>query len=286
MTKSSGNYAPRLCGGTFFTLLLQAAKPEIFERATYGKSSQFSESDVFAALIRIAVPAYSKGDKSTISTYKSCESSRVQILNQANIKSFDERVRTNYTAPLTQMMQLLNRFLDVDNQSAWLAKAIIELVGEDAIIPDSASFLAAPNGSALSKAELRTATDICLPALLLGVWHYVVMNRPDNTIGKATYDEWCPPAKMSNSKRPFVSDIGAGITRKLNITMEPEFANLPESDVIEAEVIDDDEAPEPAPPPKSAASIPTASTIFIHNGGNGTQFTNSGAMTINIGGAR
>jgi len=265
---------------------LQAAKPEIFERATYGKSSQFSESDVFEALIKITVPAYSKGDKSTISTYKSCESSRVQILNQANIKSFDERVRTDYNAPLAQMMQLLNQFIDVDNQGGWLVKAILELVGEDATIPDSASFLAMPDGSALTKAGLRIASDICLPSLLLGIWHYVVMNRPDNTIGKATYNEWCPPAKMSNSKRLFVSNIGGGITRKLNITMEPEFTDAPEADVVEAEIVDDAEDQEPAPPPTNPSSTPAASTIFIHTGGNGTQFTNSGAMTINIGGAR
>ena len=25
-----------------------------------------------------------------------------------------------------------------------------------------------------------------------GVWHYVVINRKDNGVGRDTYDEWCP----------------------------------------------------------------------------------------------
>jgi len=33
---------------------------------------------------------------------------------------------------------------------------------------------------------------VCLPAFLLGVWHFIVVNRKDNKIGQDTYDIWCP----------------------------------------------------------------------------------------------
>jgi hypothetical protein len=40
-----------LCGGTFFTLLLEAAKQGLKERKKWGESREFAETDVFEALI-------------------------------------------------------------------------------------------------------------------------------------------------------------------------------------------------------------------------------------------
>ena len=52
---------PRLCGGTFFTLLLQALKQRKKARQHIaGEHDNLSEVDVLLGLIRVAYPEYLK----------------------------------------------------------------------------------------------------------------------------------------------------------------------------------------------------------------------------------
>ncbi len=72
-----------------------------------------------------------------------------------------------------------------------------------------------PNGEKKKKAALGDLKEVCLPSFLLGVWHYVVVNRKDNGIGKKTYDMWCPSA--GRGQRKFTAHIGEGILDNLTI---------------------------------------------------------------------
>ena len=61
----------RLCGGTFFTLLLQARKPRKGVREHYmGEVDGLSDPHTLTALIKIAVPDYSTPDASMMTTFK------------------------------------------------------------------------------------------------------------------------------------------------------------------------------------------------------------------------
>jgi hypothetical protein len=77
-----------LCGGTFFTVLLQAARQELLNRQKWGASYEFTEPDVFEALVRIAYPEYVKPDdddnfKSVVSSFKSCNTGTMFRSNSA-----------------------------------------------------------------------------------------------------------------------------------------------------------------------------------------------------------
>ena len=71
-----------------------------------------------------------------------------------------------------------------------------------------------------------------LPAFLLGVWHYVVLNRKDNSVGRTTYDEWCP----SNGRAPrkYTAHMGEGILDGLTIN----YADIVEKAEKDAEPVE------------------------------------------------
>lgn len=236
--------APVLCGGTFFTLLLEAAKQGLNERKALGKNTDFTEHDVFEALIQVAVPTYDKPTdkdnfKSVVSAYKSCNTSksgRLPIHEQANISSFGNRITNNYQAPLSAMSEFIKTYIDFEGKGDWLVRALLDLLCKDNEIGETELLFILQDGQPTSKSELQTLDDICLPALLLGVWHLVISKGTDNAVGKTTYDEWCKPGKSKNTREAFKSDIGSDITRPLNLSM---LAGM-EDDVLAEDMTPDD----------------------------------------------
>ena len=71
---------PRLCGGTFFTLVLQALRQRMKAREHYaGDSDGLSDSEVMVGLIKVINLDYvdpGKGKlKTIVNNYKKCETS-------------------------------------------------------------------------------------------------------------------------------------------------------------------------------------------------------------------
>lgn len=74
------NEYPRLCGGTFFTLILQALRQRMNAREHYnGDSDGLSDPEVLVGLLRVINPAYTDPGKEKLKTivnnYKRCETS-------------------------------------------------------------------------------------------------------------------------------------------------------------------------------------------------------------------
>ena len=92
-------------------------------------------------------------------------------------------------------------------------------------------FYIGPNGEKKKKAALGDLKEVCLPSFLLGVWHYVVMNRRDNAVGKKTYDVWCP----SNDRAPrkYTAHMGEGLLDSLTTY------TVDTKETITAEVVDE-----------------------------------------------
>ena len=82
---------------------------------------------------------------------------------------------------------------------------------------------------------------MCLPSFLLGVWHYVVVNRQDNSIGKKTYDVWCPSA--GGGQRKYTAHMGEGILDDLTINYA-DIVEKAETDAEPVETIIIDDVPE------------------------------------------
>ncbi len=240
---------PRLCGGTFFTLILQALKQRVKAREHYnGERDGLSDPEVLTGLITVINPDYQVPkdglNKGKTNDYKSCKTSDGTYLpfgDTPEIRAFDLRVQNTYNDALMSMAVFVDDFIDTGKavgKHELLVKALVDLIQKDQSIPDGTEFYIGENGKKIKKAALGDLKEVCLPAFLLGVWHYAVVNRKDNTVGQSTYDAWCPSA--GGGKRVYKGNMGNGIIEGLVVNVPEVKADEPttaeEAEPIEAEV--------------------------------------------------
>lgn len=272
------NNYPRLCGGTFFTLVLQALRQRMRAREHYkGESDGLSDPEVLMGLIKVINPDYQEMDRKALKTkandYKSCKTSGgayIPFGDTQEIRSFDERVRNNYRAALNDMIGFVNDFLDLGEtvgKAVQLARALIDLIQQDESIALSEEFFIGPDGQKTKKAALGGLDEVCLPAFLLGVWHYAVVNRKDNTVGQDTYDTWCPSA--GGAPRVYSAHMGEGILDGLSVY----YVDTEDTSQIEAEYADRIEAEVVDPIPQTMQQTVNNPFVFnfTQNGNNNTQ---------------
>ena len=155
------------------------------------------------------------------------------------IEVFDQRVRDNYMAARNDMCIFVDSFIETGTKlqkDVRLVKALIDLVEQDESIDDSVEFLIGENGDAVRKDQLRNLKRICLPSFLLGIWHFIVINRKNNKVGQHTYDTWCP--ENGGGTREYEGTMGDSISTEFDVyTLEPEDET--EDTEQEAEVVED-----------------------------------------------
>ena len=240
----SKNVKYRLCGGTFFTLLLNDRQPLLSKFQNYsGESSGLSEPDLLLALTSIVHPDVAEKSsfvkKSLVDgthKFKACINwglDSFQLGNKSVQKTFDERIKNHYNESLSAMIDFTKKFLYIKSSTKkdeYLIKALVEVLNEDDSIDDSQEFFVCANGKTMTKSEICSAHEIDFQSFLLGIWHYVITVVPNNTIGQDTYNEWCPP--NNRSKREYVKTIGENSSR--NITLKYcEGYNMKTENVIE-----------------------------------------------------
>ena len=237
------NEYPRLCGGTFFTLILQALRQRMKAREHYsGDSDGLSDPEVLVGLIKVINPDYTdpgkENLKGTANNYKACKISNSTYLpfdDEQVISAFDSKVKTAYQSVLNRMVGFVNDFLDMSetvHKDVNLIRAIVDLVQQDQTIKAGDEFFIGQNGEKKKKATLGDLKEVCLPSFLLGVWHYIVVNRKDNGIGKATYDVWCPSA--GGGQRKYIAHMGKRILESLTIS----YADIVEKAEMDAEPVE------------------------------------------------
>ena len=225
----SESFFPRLCGGTFFTLITHAMKIHGRSRDTVrGVSGGITEAECFKGLIRVFYPALPNlalsTEKSNATHYKKCENLSQGIIPFSDLsvaRNYGRLLMTDYAVPLRRMAAFVEQFIDVEGHGEWLVRAILQLIKEDQSISHKATFFINPDGTGVSKRELESLTQFYLQPFLLGVWSAIVRNVPDNTIGHETFLQWHPSArnKGNGSKHQFISDIGTTDTHSISISM-------------------------------------------------------------------
>lgn len=293
----------RLCGGTFFVLLSDARKPLLNKNENYmGKKSGITEVELLLALTKIVVPDIPKPMSSELKTlrdntrdFKSCENwggGFLRLGDKSVQKSFDERVKSNYFESLTAMSKLVDKYIDAGTSTKkdeYLVKALVEVIINDKEILDDQLLYICTNGKPITKSELRSITDICLHSFLLGIWHFVLTAVENNTVGKDTYNKWCPPhGDNKGSKREYVVAIGENSKRSVTVNY-----NMPDNDTdmsessydTDDEYIEEKSYSEECPPPVSQATVNNNPVFMNFNiSGNGNHFyQNVENLTINNG---
>ena len=285
---------PRLCGGTFFTLVLQALRQRMRARGHYkGESDGLTDPEVLMGLIKVINPDYQEMDRNALKTkandYKACKTSTGTYLpfgETPEIRAFDERVRSNYGSALNEMTVFVNTYLDLGEavgKSTLLVKALIDLIQQDETIGPSEDFFIGADGQKIKKTALGGLKEVSLPAFLLGVWHYAVVNRKNNKVGQVTYDEWCP--STGGGPRVYTAHMGEGILDGLRVYV-PETSEQDDTEddvIIEAGSEREDQAfQSEGPAQQNGTPVVNNNPIFIQQNGDGNMvIPNYGTININ-----
>lgn len=286
----NSNY-PRLSGGTFFILVLQALRQRMKAREHFrGESDGLKDPNVLVGLIKVINPAYitpaGNALKTKTNDFKSCKVSTGEYLpfgNTAEVEAFDNRVRNNYGSPLKAMAGFVDQFLETDTENhkdVRLVKALIELIKKDESIDWDEEFFISESGKKIKKTALCDLTNICLPAFLLGIWHYVVVKRKDNKVGQATYNVWCPPA--GGGPRDYSGNMGKAITHDIKVYTISVSEDEPEVTMDEEDPVHEEQTAQTPPP--SAVQVYNNNPLFIQQNGDGNVvMPNYGTINITFG---
>lgn len=255
----------RLCGGTFFILLSDARKPLLSKAENYKvKKSGITETELLLSLARIVIPdipepmsSELKSIRDSTNDFKSCKNwggGFFRLGDKSVKKSFDERLKSNYYESLNAMSKLVDKYIDAGTSTKkdeYLIKALVEVILNDKGISDNQLLYICKNGKPITKSELRNTAEICFQSFLLGIWHFVLTAVDNNTIGKDTYNAWCPPHNGSKgSKREYVAAIGENSSLNIHLSYyeNDHLCDEPSDDVdktentaetIETEIIDE-----------------------------------------------
>lgn len=284
---------PRLSGGTVFTLILEARQQRYGVREHFaGDSDGLSEMDTLIGLAQVMVPDLKRPAKTREDTvqgntteFKICKTAGGKgyypFSNRQSKKAFDDRVKGYYAEALKAMCDFVKNFIWVkgsDKQDVNLVKALLDLIERDDSINNSQVFYIMPDGKPVTKQRIDQidGEDVCLESFLLGVWHYAIMRREGNTIGKATMNEWCP--SKGGAPREYEGHMGENLSRNIRLTYLGDV-EVPDQDEeiehIEAEVVEGTKDPEPEPQPQTvnqSVNNPVVINITMNQSGNGRQY--------------
>ena len=275
----TNNDFPRLCGGTFFTLVLQALKPRMKAREHYdGDSDGLSDPEAFVGLLKVINPDYQEPQKGALkgktNDYKACKISKGEYLpfgDVAVIQEFNNRVQSNYDTVLSDMGAFVERFLEtktVAKKDVRLVKALLDLIDKDIEIENDEKFFIQEDGGKIKKAAIGDLSKICFPAFLLGVWHYAVMHWDENGKGKNTYDKMCPSA--GGGKRDYKGTLGETWPTDITLTYIDEDKTVS----IDAEIVEDEETAEEQPHAEETAKTQPQMMFNFNVTGNNNSFIN------------
>jgi hypothetical protein len=285
-------------------LVLQALRQRVKARQHYkGERDGLSDPEVLIGLIKVINPDYQEPKEGALkgktNDFKSCKTSTGQYLpfgDKPEVEAFDERVRTDYQAALGAMTEFAAMFLETGTavqKDVRLVKALIDLIEQDDSIQPNEEFYIEENGGKIKKTALGGLNDVCLPAFLLGVWHYVVVNRKDNSVGKATYDDWCP--ENGGAPRTYSGNMGKRITTKIDVRMPdvPEEVDIYDFGDEDADQsgsqsgqeydfdFGDEDSKTGTPPP--AHTVMNNPLFISQNGANSNVIPNYGTMNLSLG---
>lgn len=256
---------PYLCGGTFLTQILRARKElTTSTEHTSGQKESLSEQETFRRLISIYHLSDFYGGTSLkpyTSKYKSCTDSLVaygQFSDNDLHRAFDEDIRNGNSIALHMMSEFVQEFIA---PTLWLqlVRSLLDMIRTDKDIQADDMFYISADTSAVSAKDINHLDHFYIEPFLLGVWHYIIMNRADdNKKGANTYKKWYP------SKGDYRGTIGNGITRTIFVDSLPidtpndtdRTKNTTSKEDPQVEVIDTDD--------KSQAGHRT-STQYIEN---------------------
>ena len=209
---------PYLCGGTFLAQILRARKSsELSAYYNRNKKESLSEQETFRRLIsiyHIAEFSSCSSLKTYTSQFKSCTNSleSFALFSDSDVKrEFDSDVRSADSSALTMMSDFVQEFIDTEKYIQ-LVRCLLDMIENDSTIAPNTPLYILENTESVTKAEINNMQIFMVEPFLLGIWHYIIMNRSDsNEKGASTYRQWYP------SRDKYIGTVGSGITREIYV---------------------------------------------------------------------
>lgn len=293
---------PYLCGGTLFFLLVQAKKPRAKARERdKGVGDGLKDPAMMEGLIQAITGndtyAYADSLKKNTSQFRECRidgSAYIPFNDTATANGYDYAVTHTYDAVLSRMDKFAGTFLN-PAKAAWLVRVLLDVIDMDEEITDATLFCVQRDGSFLSKSDVLAALHFELQPFLVGIVHYILMNRSDNISGQDTLDAWGTKAN-GRSERKLKKDFALGNNRTETVDWykpdaivkdnEAEPADELELDTeyIEAEVVDEESgaAENCKEQKKQPVTIIRQQTNVVQYGEKSVSLVNNGTININL----
>lgn len=210
----------RLCGGTLFTLIVDAAlqKPTNGELFT-GAENLITDENLLTSLLRIAIPSLPELSSDDALRFKQCKGKTSRNLRTAKGeigKALTDRMNSDLSTCVQEMSAFISKFLDTPRKKEQkLVMALLELIEQDQDIPSEQLFRVCPDGKTISKHDMSEMIVVNTPSFLLGVLLYTLTATKDNTIGQDTYNAWCPKVDVDHDRRYYQGHMGETFNRTL-----------------------------------------------------------------------
>lgn len=297
---------PRLTGGVFLTLIAREKVAYSGKNAYNGDKDKMKLPSVMAGLINVAKPEFEplrgRSFETEAGKYRKCELSdfaSIRLSDTAVKVPFDEIVRNNYSDALRRMCTFADRFIDSSDKFKIerLVRSIIEIIQQDDSIDDCERFYIGINGSYYEKHQIICMEKFHLESFLLGIWHFIIMQRPDNIQDLQVFDGWLERRGEARSRLEFVSNIGEDYSDHIEVTrvLQTNISECGIPNASEPEQSRDAEyvvSPELQSEDRSTDSSTTNQVMnnpvffnfsFTQNGGNGQQYGYVESIVINHG---
>lgn len=203
---------PVLCGGTFFSLMLQARK---------GTSP--SNISCFNSLMRIIDSTHidiQDGSKRIVSEFKNCElkgnTSYISFGDDGIIREFEKRIRDDYTTVMDEFSSFIDSVIKHDSNRRWFIGALYELIESDDSIPGDAKLFINKGFIPSYKKELTQDRCLSYYNFILGIWFYIFSRPMNESKGKKTIESWTDGNVEKGATHKFVSEIGIKLKDKIS----------------------------------------------------------------------
>lgn len=208
-------FFPRVCGGTFFTILLANKKRGLSqEEKAKGNKDELSGYNMLDDLIGLVIPNHFIPDgpttKNNTSLYKKCALDHSDWLcfdSDIFILEFEELFHKNYGEMLKRVDIFISKyfFINTKTWSSTLGKSLLEYITSDRSLADDTPFFITSPTKPIRKDEISENIKVSIQQLILGIWYFIISNKIDNTIGTDTFEAWHEPAKVKGQERKFIN---------------------------------------------------------------------------------
>lgn len=242
----------RLCGGTLFTLIVDAALSKPTKGELYaGAENLINDENMLTSLLRIAMPTLPAVSRDDAQNFKQCNVMQSRNLRMVNCEignALRDKMNSDYRTCFYEMSAYISKYIDTSlEKDQKLVKALLELIEQDHGILPEQPFRVCPNGKSLTKREMADVFVINFPAFLLGVLLFTLSEITDNRIGKDTYDVWCPASETKRTRRYYQGHMGEAINRTIIFDNSFELAADQEIELPATETLTGDSKKHPLP---------------------------------------